>query len=591
MMILNTSVIKQAKSRILCSEAYFSSWPTSCRHRPHLTPQPTQAALQVIDQRVHHAAQGNIKALASGNVELQGTILKGLGTDSRLHIEAGYGDKAHADAQLIFRHIKKRVEEEQRRESNSVVWQKIEGSGSNTETLALPKFTGPVKPQLIAPSYSIDVGKNPDGLEAEIDKLLKDSAYDYLSDLLIRDDVKWNEIELEMDSWEYEQEGLTPAGAALVALAVAVASGGAGAGVGATLGGNMGAAAMTALKSQAAITLINNKGNIGKTLKDLESSDTIKQMATAALTAGLLDFVNVKLTGTRFALPADPTGYIQNMYVSTVNSIGSSLVSTAVNGGSLSENLEAALISGAVSGFHAGLAGDIKGLESSYVLHKIMHAAAGCAVAAAQRQACEAGAIGAAVGEMVAGSMMGDRTVGQLTEQEKQQILEVSKLVAGTVAAYTGHDVNTAANVAQTAVQNNALSEHFPRKTVGQNQFMLTNEETVAVINKVYPNGVDLDQVKRNSDYVTFANELVAHVAGPSKLINGLIGAVMPSKGRLPPASVMLRRVGTDEVKDLLRPATPFEVFRSTAGPVTINPIKGQTHFMDQAGQLGLGGK
>lgn len=60
-----------------------------------------------------------------------------------------------------------------------------------------------------------------------------------------------------------------------------------------------------------------------------------------------------------------------------------------------------------------------------YVLHKVAHAAAGCAAAAATKASCEAGAIGAGVGEIV--------------------------------AAYAGYDVNTAANSADTAIQNNSL--------------------------------------------------------------------------------------------------------------------------------------
>ena len=389
------------------------------------------------------------EASTGGSITLVGTQFE---TRAGVRLHAGTGPQAQANAQIVLKGIVETVTEEKRRESNSVVWQKMEGKGSTTQTLDLPKFTGPVAPELIAPSISIDVANNPDGLDAEIDKLLKNPAYSYLKDIRVREGVNWNQIELELDKWEYEQEGLTPAGAALVAIAVAIASGGTGIGAATTIGGKMGAAAMTALQSQAAITLVNNKGDIGKTLKDLESSDTIKQMATAALTAGLLDVVAGSLN-----LPLKPEGYLENMYVSTVNSIGSALVSTAVNGGSLSENLEQGLIAGLANGLHAGLAGDIKGLENQYVLHKIMHAAAGCLAASAQRQACEAGAIGAAVGEIVAEMMPAPNPNLSQAEFEAAQtkIREASKLIAGTVAAYTGHDVNTAANIADTAIKNN----------------------------------------------------------------------------------------------------------------------------------------
>ncbi|MFX4666355.1 DUF637 domain-containing protein, partial [Acinetobacter baumannii] len=40
-----------------------------------------------------------------------------------------------------------------------------------------------------------------------------------------------------------------------------------------------------------------------------------------------------------------------------------------------------------------------------YTIHKIAHAAAGCAAAAATKSSCEAGAIGAGIGEIVASLM------------------------------------------------------------------------------------------------------------------------------------------------------------------------------------------
>jgi filamentous hemagglutinin len=45
----------------------------------------------------------------------------------------------------------------------------------------------------------------------------------------------------------------------------------------------------------------------------------------------------------------------------------------------------------------------------------------------------------------------------EYTDAEKLKIRNIGKLVSGTVAAYTGYDVNTAANSADTAIQNNSL--------------------------------------------------------------------------------------------------------------------------------------
>jgi len=125
----------------------------------------------------------------------------------------------------------------------------------------------------------------------------------YLNDLTARKDVNWQPVKLAHDQWSYSQEGLTPAGAALLGVAVAWATGGMGANlvggtvtttvggvttVTTTTAGMLANAAFTSLASQASITLINNKGDIGKTLKDMSSS-TVKATLAAVLTAGVLD--------------------------------------------------------------------------------------------------------------------------------------------------------------------------------------------------------------------------------------------------------------------------------------------------------------
>ena len=92
-----------------------------------------------------------------------------------------------------------------------------------------------------------------------------------------------------------------------------------------------------------------------------------------------------------------------------------------------------------------------------YTVHKIAHAAAGCLAGAIQKS-CEAGAIGAAVGEIVAGLMMPDgKTAKDLTSAEKRHIKDTSRLIAGTTAAFAGFDVNIAANSADVAVENNSF--------------------------------------------------------------------------------------------------------------------------------------
>ncbi|HEZ2191854.1 TPA: S-layer family protein, partial [Neisseria meningitidis] len=196
------------------------------------------------------------KTRSGWDTVLEGTEFKT--TLSGADIQAGVGEKARADAKIILKGIVNRIQTEEKLESNSTVWQKQAGSGSTVETLKLPSFEGPALPKLTAPGgYIADIPKG--NLKTEIEKLAKQPEYAYLKQLQTVKDVNWNQVQLAYDKWDYKQESLTGAGAAIIALAVAAVTGGVGAGlIGAAQGTASAAvadAAFTALVSQASISL------------------------------------------------------------------------------------------------------------------------------------------------------------------------------------------------------------------------------------------------------------------------------------------------------------------------------------------------
>jgi hypothetical protein len=133
--------------------------------------------------------------------------------------------------------------------------------------------------------------------------------------------VQWQQVQLAHDNWNYSQQGLTPAGAALLAIAITAYTGGMGSsllgtttatatGTATTLGGvtlgtttaaTAGAAAtastyaagaalnagFSALASQAAVAMVNNGGDINKTLQQLGNDQSIKNILIAMGTAGV----------------------------------------------------------------------------------------------------------------------------------------------------------------------------------------------------------------------------------------------------------------------------------------------------------------
>ncbi|HFC7958096.1 TPA: DUF637 domain-containing protein, partial [Neisseria meningitidis] len=149
----------------------------------------------------------------------------------------------------------------------------------------LPSFTDPVVPKLSAPGgYIVDIPKG--NLKTEIEKLSKQPEYAYLKQLQVAKNVNWNQVQLAYDKWDYKQEGLTGAGAAIVVIIVTALTygyGAAAAGSVTAAGSSTAAAATTtaaattvstatamqtaalaSLYSQAAVSIINNKGDVGK---------------------------------------------------------------------------------------------------------------------------------------------------------------------------------------------------------------------------------------------------------------------------------------------------------------------------------------
>jgi filamentous hemagglutinin len=410
-----------------------------------------------------------IGAQADGSIVLKGTEFN--------YLE---GAEIKAGEKISLLGASELVEATKSKKSNSVVWQSMQDQGSITETAQLPSFNGPVAPKFEAKGgLTVQVpvvsGKNND-VTAEIIKLSKQPGNEYLKSLIARKDVNWEAVKLAQENWDYKSQGLTGAGAAIIVLIVTVLTSGAGTAAATSVTSATGVAslgvgaqaAVTTLASQATVSLINNGGDISKTLKDLGSKDSVRNLATSVVTAGLLSQVGASLN-----LKPDSAYFPDRLMNNFTNTVGSTLVQTAINGGNLQDNLEKALLAGLSSSLQGELAsqigttfGQLEPGTLEYVLHKIAHAAAGCATAAAADSSCGAGAIGAGVGEIVAALMIPEgKTALDLTEAERKSITDTSKIVAGTVSAFAGYDVITAANKAEIAVENNTLK---PLSTAGK---------------------------------------------------------------------------------------------------------------------------
>ena len=216
------------------------------------------------------------------------------------------------------------------------------------------------------------------------------------------------------------------------------------------------------MAAQASIIFVNNKGDIGKTLKELGSSQTVKATIAAALTAGVLEKLGATsgMSDIKDKLAKGTAGFSEKLTYNLINATGRALTNTAINGGNLEDALKQALIGGIVDTAHGQVASKIGQSGFDYVSHKLAHALAGCVAGAAAGGACKDGAIGGAVGEVVAELFKGQVPSWTAPQAEwdafDAKVKAYGKLVAGAVTAYAGGNAQTAITTAETAIDNNS---------------------------------------------------------------------------------------------------------------------------------------
>jgi hypothetical protein len=325
-----------------------------------------------------------------------------------------------------------------------------------------------------------------------VDQLVNDPA--------LAGKVDWQRVQEAHDKWQYRQTGLGPVSSALIMLVVAVATAGAGTaaagtagtaatgttaatagtGLAGTLGLPQGATTIlagalqggiTTLVGQATVSFMNNGGDLGKVFDELGSSASVKSLLTAMATGGALAGLNMDPNG----FPTVNGGkqlFMDQLTQNVKAGAASALIKTALEGGSLEDNLAAGLKSAFLSTVAAQLANEIGGLELDAFVNKMAHAMAGCAVgavSAGSSAGCASGALGAAVGELAA------ETLGR-----RDDTVQVAALMAGLAVALAGGDagqVNLAATAGGNAAANNYLS-HSPfagvREVVAKENARLT---------------------------------------------------------------------------------------------------------------------
>jgi len=321
-----------------------------------------------------------------------------------------------------------------------------------------------------------------------VDQLMNDPA--------LTGQVDWQRVEEVHEQWRYEQFGLGPASAALIAVmagvALAPAATAAGAAVGnaaavaagqgvALSGATAGAggafltgsglaissvvggavqAGILALGTQASVSMANNNGDLGKVLDELGSSQGVRNLATAIITGGVLAGMGMPATG----LSPVGSGAQQTFGLLQSNlqaQLAAALIDSAINGTDLQDSLQQALISAVINTVGAKVANEIGG-HLDGAMNKVAHAIAGCALGAAKagdKGGCAPGAIGAVVGELMAEAISNSPGMKSYLGTDNNTVY-VSGLFAGLAGAVAGGDQEAVA-IANWAGSNAAANNYL----------------------------------------------------------------------------------------------------------------------------------
>ena len=248
----------------------------------------------------------------------------------RARLDSGADLTLQSGGGITFEAVKDLDQESHEKSSNSLVWTSAKGKGTTDETLLQTQMIAQGEIAIKAvEGLNIDI-KHVDqqAVSQTIDAMVEaDPQLAWLKAAEQRGDVDWHRVKEIHDSFKYSHSGLGGGAAIVIAIIVAyftagaasglvasagsaagattaVGTGGAlAAGTGASLAGagwaNLAATAvLTGAAGNAAVSTINNRGNLSAVYKDITSSDAVKGYAVAGVTAGLTAGLYDGWTGT-----------------------------------------------------------------------------------------------------------------------------------------------------------------------------------------------------------------------------------------------------------------------------------------------------
>ncbi len=223
-----------------------------------------------------------------------------------------------------------------------------------------------------------------------------------------------------------------------------------------TITAGMITAGLNALTSQAIVTLASNKGDIDKTLNDLNKSDTLKSVAVAMSVAGLVGGGSLK-----------NASFAQHLTHQAIRMSAQMGVESAIHGRTDGRSAGLTAIASSLCGYFSNQIGSAytKG-DFGYFTHKFLHALSGAAGGAIidGKEGAIAGAVGAAGVEVIAdfmsptGGMANDPNRAHYTDEQIQHTKDAARftiILLGLAAGLNAKQLSVELALATVAIENN----------------------------------------------------------------------------------------------------------------------------------------
>ncbi|WP_455922160.1 two-partner secretion domain-containing protein [Pseudomonas putida] len=517
------------------------------------------------------------KKMQRDEVTQQANVGTEIKTGGDLTIESG-GDQRYQVAKLesgkditlasggavTFEAVKDLHDESHTKSKSDLSWFSAKGKGNTDETLRQSELVAQGQLAIKAvDGLRIDIKQiNQNTVTQTIDAMVKaDPQLAWLKDAEQRGDVDWQQVKELHDSFKYSNSGMGQGAMLAVIIVVTALTAGVASTAAASLGSTLGAgstmaagyttaagiavpaglgnimtsAVLTSLASTGAVSLVNNKGNVGTALKDTFKSESLKGAAVSGLAAGALNYADANwFNGSSQSGTAAGTNSVQgvapsaNSTLAVTNSpsdilrwgavsdtatraVGraaiSSGISTAIEGGSFGKNFGTALVTEAgnvamATGFN--FVGDYVKFPDGSVEKIMAHAVMGGLLAEATGSDFKTGAVAAGLNEALIKQM------ADVAGDNPEIQLMLSQLTGLFAAAAVDGDLAKGAEVAQKATTFNWFEHKEGRQADEARQGCVEKGGDVAACQNNITRAMAALDAERQRDLYTYAREVQA---------------------------------------------------------------------------------